>query len=149
MLRQGIERLRRADEGSALIEVALVLPLLLILAFGVVGIGRVVQAKMGVEAVVREAARVASLAETGEAAAGRGLAVGQAVASGYGLTNGSLALSVNPGSFERGGEVQASARYDVSLGDLPLLGWLHASVAGEHSERIDLYRSRWQAGRGP
>lgn len=141
--------LSKDDEGSALVEVALVLPVLLLLAFGVVGVGRVLQAQMGVSAVAREAARSASLAQDAGEASAQGLAMGQAVAQGYGLVNGSLSLVVDAGAFERGGEVQAVARYDVSLGDLPLMGWVHASVGSEHVERIDLYRSRWPTGERP
>ena len=139
-----------ADQrGAALVEVALVLPLLLLLALGVVGVGRVVQARMSVSAVAREAALVAALAQSPGEAAEQGLAAGRAVAHGYGLTNGSLRLAVDPGAFERGGQVRASAAYHVSLDDLPLMGWAGADVAAEHVERIDLYRSRWRTGGSP
>ena len=139
-----------ADQrGSALVEVALVLPLLLLLALGVVGVGRVIQARMSVSAVAREAARVAALAQSPGEAAEQGLAAGRAVAHGYGLTNGSLRLVVDPGALDRGGAVRAAAGYRVSLDDLPLMGWVHADVAAEHVERVDLYRSRWGTGGSP
>ncbi|MFN8472786.1 MAG: TadE/TadG family type IV pilus assembly protein [Anaerolineae bacterium] len=141
--------LNERDAGAALVEVALALPLLLILAFGVVGVGRVLQAQMGVSAVVREAARVAASAQDAGEAGQRGLAAGQAVATGYNLTNGSLSLTVVPGGFERGGQVRSTAHYDVSLADLPLMGWAHVGVSSEHVERIDLYRSRWNTGGQP
>ena len=48
---------RPVSRGEALLETALVLPLLLLLAFGVVGAGRVTQARLGVSAASREAAR--------------------------------------------------------------------------------------------
>ncbi len=144
-----VEPCRRDERGSALVEVALVLPLLLVLAFGVVGLSRVIQARMGVSAVVREAARSGALAqEPGEAVA-RGLSAGRTVAAGYGLTNGSLALNVDAGGFGPGGSVRASAGYTVSLGDLPLLSWASVTVASEHVERVDLYRSRWTSGGRP
>ena len=139
-----------ADQrGSALVEVALVVPLLLLLALGVIGVGRVVQARSSVSAVAREAARVAVLAQSTDEAAEQGLAAGRAVAVGYGLINGTLTLAVDPGSFERGGQVRASAGYRVSLADLPLLGWAGADVAAHHVERIDLYRSRSRTGGSP
>lgn len=136
------------QRGQALVETALVLPLLLVLAFGVIGVGRVTQARMGVDAVAREAARSAALASDPGNALSQGTARGQAVAAGYGLTNGSLQLAVNVGQFDPGGEVQASAGYTVSFGDLPLLGWAQLTVRSTHAERIDLYRSRWTAGSG-
>jgi len=135
--------------GQALVEVALVIPLLLLLAFGVVAMGRVTNAQMGVSAVAREAARAAALANNPGEAASRGVTQGQEVAAGYHLGDGSLQLAVNAGNFTRGGTVQASARYTVSLGDLPLLGWAHITVGSTHLERIDPYRSFWPAGATP
>jgi len=131
--------------GQALVEVALVIPVLLLLAFGVVAAGRVTDAQMGVSAVAREAARAAALANDSGEAANQGVTRGQEVAAGYHLGDGSLQLAVNAGNFTRGGTVQASARYTVSLGDLPLLGWAHITVGSTHLERIDLYRSFWPA----
>lgn len=135
--------------GQALVEVALVIPVLLLLAFGVVAVGRVTDAQMGVSAVAREAARAAALANDSGEAASQGVTRGQEVAAGYHLGDGSLQLAVNAGNFTRGGTVQASARYTVSLGDLPLLGWAYITVGSTHLERIDLYRSFWPAGATP
>lgn len=130
-------------------ETALIIPILLLLAFGVVAIGRVTEAQMGVDGVAREAARAAALANGAAQASNDGLARGQEVAAGHHLENGSLQLTVDPGSFQRGGDVQASARYTVSLVDLPLLGWAHITVVSAHRERIDLYRSFWSSGGSP
>ncbi len=135
--------------GQALVEVALVIPVLLLLAFGVVAVGRVSDAQMGVSAVAREAARAAALANEPGAAASQGVTRGQEVAAGYHLGDGSLHLTVNAGNFTRGGTVQTSARYMVSLGDLPLLGWAHITVGSTDLERIDLYRSFWPTGATP
>jgi Flp pilus assembly protein TadG len=145
---QTARRRRRgpAQRGQALLETALVLPVLLLLAFGVVGVGRVLQAQMAVSAVAREAARVAALAGTPSEASARGAAHALEVARGYGLTQGSLEVSVDPGELARGGQVRSAARYDVALDDLPLLGWARVTVRSEHVERVDLYRSRWSGG---
>ncbi len=139
-------RWARVQRGQALVETALVVPLLLLLAFGVVGVGRVVQSRMGVSAVAREAARAAALANDPTEARVAGLARAQEVAAGYRLTNGSLQVIVDPGSMARGSQVRAAVRYEVELGDLPLLGWVRVSLASDHLERTDLYRSRWSAG---
>ncbi len=136
----------RSQAGQALIETALVVPMLLVLALGVIGIGRVTQAQLAVSATAREAARAGALADDVGQAKERGRARGEEVAKGYGLTGGSFTLTVDPGSFERGGHVRASARYEVALDDLPLLGWARVPLASEHVERIDLYRSRWKTG---
>lgn len=143
------KRFLTGNHGQALVETVLVIPLLLLLAFGVIGVGRVMQAQMGVSAVAREAARAAALADSPEEAVIRGLARGEEVATGYRLANGSLWLGVDPGSLARGTPVRATARYVVTLDDLPLLGWVRIAVASDHVERTDLYGSRWPAGDRP
>ena len=121
----------------------MVIPLLLLLAFGAIGVGRLTQAQMGVSAVAREAARAGALANSTAEALARGTARGQEVASGYQLSNGSLRVTVESGGFARGDQVRAAVRYEMVLTDLPLLGWVRIPVASDHVERIDLYRSRW------
>lgn len=123
--------------GQALVELVLVLPLLLFLAFAVVGVGRIVQAQLGVEAVAREAARAGVAGRS----AGAGQVRGEEVARGYALTNGSLAVLVNGARFAPGGQVTGVATYEVRFDDLPLLGWARVRVRGEALEAIDLYRS--------
>ncbi len=123
--------------GQALVELALVLPLLLFLAFAVVGVGRIVQGQLGVGAVAREAARAGV---TGRSV-GVGQARGEEVARGYALTNGSLVVLIGGGRFEPGGQVAAVATYEVRFDDLPLLGWARVRVRGEALESLDLYRS--------
>jgi Flp pilus assembly protein TadG len=147
MLRSSLARQGR--QGQVLIETALVLPVLLFLAFGVIGAGRVTQARMGVDALAREAARSAALASDAGTALNLGLARGQTVAQGYGLTNGTLQVAVDVGQFDPGDQVAASASYTVSFGDLPLLTWAQLTLSGTHIERLDLYRSRWTIGSGP
>ncbi|MDE3075992.1 MAG: hypothetical protein KGJ86_11240 [Chloroflexota bacterium] len=78
-----------------------------------------------------------------------GMARGQEVASGYGLANGSLQLTVDPGALARGGEVVAQASYQVRLDDLPLMGWAQTQVSATQHEPIDLYRSRWSQVKAP
>ena len=133
-------RRRHAFRGQALVELALVLPLLLFLAFAVVGVGRVMQARLAVNAVTREAARAGAQAGASTAAAA-GMARGRDVAHGYGLTDRSLELLVDGGRFEPGGMVTSVASYEVRFDDLPLLGWAHLRVHSEAREAIDLYRS--------
>ena len=132
--------------GQALVETALVLPVLLLLAFGVVAVGRVTQAQLGVSAVAREAARAAALADDSATALAIGMERGQEVASGYLLRNGSLRIVVEPGSMARGSAVRANVTYEVRLDDLPLLGWAVVPLSSGHLERTDLYRSRWGPG---
>ena len=55
------KRPRRRDSGEALIEIALVLPILLLLSMGMLDFGRAFWAKSLVDQAAREAARVASI----------------------------------------------------------------------------------------
>jgi hypothetical protein len=130
------------ERGNALLETALVVPLLLTLGLGVVGVGRLTQAQMGVRSVAREAARSAVLATSGSAAVSRGLERAYAVAAGYGLRAGALRVAVEPGDFVRGGAVRVDVTYDVTLDDLPFLQWTSLRLSDFHVERIDLYQSR-------
>lgn len=135
-------RLLGDDSGSALLEAGLVLPALLVIAFGVVMTGRVVHAHIGVQAVAREAGRTLAAAPS----APEGLDYARlrvlAVAEGHGLASDRLGVTLDAGTFERGGTVQARASYEVALGDLPLLGLLEVTVSSSHQERVELYRSR-------
>lgn len=135
----------RGEAGNAMIEAALVIPVVLAVVFGVVMAGRVVQAKIGVQAVVREASRTLATAPS----ASEGLASAQeralAVASGYGMSPEHLEVVIDAGAFERGGTVTASATYPVQLGDLPLLGRAEVTVSSSHQQRVEQYRSRTAA----
>ena len=133
--------------GQALVETALIVPLLLMLAFGVVAAGRVAHGQMVVSAIAREAARAAALADTATDGRARGIARARDVSAGFGLDDEAIDVRVETGSFSRGGEVRASVRYVVSLQDLPFLSRVNIPVAGSHRERIDPYRSRWQSER--
>ena len=133
----------KGRRGQALLEVALVLPVLLFLAFGVIAAGRVTQAKLGVSAVAREAARAAAQSGGAAEASRRGHSRAAEVADGYGLGDGSRVVLIDAGGVGPGELVRASASYEVGFGDLPLLGWARVRVASSSGERVDLYRSRW------
>ncbi len=142
---RGKARRRRlpADEsGQALVEAALVIPVLLLLAFGVVMAGRVSHAKVAVQAAAREASRTLATAPSEPDGMAGALETGRSVAEGYGLSQERLTVDVESNGFRRGGTATAEVTYRVSLGDLPLLDRLEVTVSSSHSERIDLYRSR-------
>lgn len=63
-----LERRRAArDRGAAAVEAALVLPLLLMLVFGIIDFGRMLNAQITVTEAAREGARAASLGSSAEA----------------------------------------------------------------------------------
>jgi hypothetical protein len=128
------------------VETALAVPVLLTLAIGVIGVGRVAQARMAVGAVAREAARAGALSDSAGAAVARGEARGSQVAGDHRLTNGSLQLSVDARAYGRGGWVLAVVRYEMALDGLPLLTRVRVPVEDSHMELVDPFRSRWSAG---
>lgn len=130
------------ESGNAMIEAALVIPVVLVMVFGIVATGRVVQAQIAVQSVVREASRTLAVAPSLEDGLPAARARALAVASGQGLTPERLQLTVDPGTFARGGTVRTDASYPVTLGDLPLLGLVEVTVSSSHEQRIEQYRSR-------
>jgi len=130
------------ESGQALVEAALAIPVLLVLVFGVVAVGRVTEAKIAVQAAARESSRTLSVAPSEEQGIADALTAGENVATGYGLDGSRLTIEVDSGSFSRGGTVTSEVRYMVSLSDLPLLSFIDVDVGASHSERIDFYRSR-------
>lgn len=128
-----------------LIEAALVLPVVLVVAFGVVMAGRLVHAQVGVEAAAREAGRALARAPSRDEGLADARSRALQAAEGHGLEAARVVLVLEAGAFRRGGTVRARASYRVALGDLPLLGLVEVTVAGSHQERVGLYRGRTRA----
>ncbi len=133
---------RRGESGQALVEAAIVMPVLLVLIFGVVMAGRVVHAKIAVQAAAREASRTLATAPSEEQGLTDADAAARSAAGGYGLAADGLSVDLEPNGFERGGTVSATVSYGVDLGGLPLLDSVDVTVTSTHSERIEPYRSR-------
>ena len=133
--------MRLSARGAIVVEAAIVLPILLLLVFGVVGVERVLRAQAGVQAVAHDAARAAALAGDAGQAAGRGVAAGGSTAADYALAPAQLRLDVDASDFRPGGHVAARAGYTVGFGDLPLLGWARVSVRATDVQPVDSYRS--------
>jgi hypothetical protein len=133
-----------SERGSAAVEALLVAPVLLVLVALVVGGGQLTLDQAAVRAVARESGRMAVTALTPTEAVERGEARGKEVAAGYGLDASRLGLSINPGSFGRGSDVEVDVTYTVELSTLPAFGLLpgSAQLSANHIEPIDRYMSR-------
>ena len=140
-------RLLRGERGQAFVEAAFVLPVLLVLAFGVVMVGRVAHAKVAVQTAAREASRTLAAAPSEADGLTAAHERARSVAGGYDLSAEHLSIDVDANGFQRGGTASAEVTYRVGLGDLPLLNRIEVTVSSSHSERIELYRSR--EGPGP
>ncbi|MCY4640867.1 MAG: pilus assembly protein [Chloroflexi bacterium] len=145
MARNALRALLRpaaGESGGVLVEAALVIPLVLAVAFGVVMAGRIAHAQVGVGAVAREAGRTLAQAPSAHAGLAGARERALAVADGHGLEAAELELVLEAGAFRRGGTVRARASYRVALGDLPLYGLIEVTVRSTHRERVELYRGR-------
>ncbi|MBV9174865.1 MAG: pilus assembly protein [Chloroflexi bacterium] len=152
--------MRRRVGAQALVELALVLPLLLTLVFATAAVGRLVQVHMAVDGVAREAAREATLAPipadpasdpkwaAEQAAAGaqaRQMAInrGVDVARGYGLRGLNASdIQVDDAPFDRGAWVTVSVTYAVDQSDLPFVPFKVGPYTAHARQRVDKYRSR-------
>lgn len=132
----------RRQRGQALVESALVLPVLLVLAGGLVLVGRVVQAGVALDATVREAGRALAAAPSEAAGVPAARQRGQTVAAGYGLESGRLDLRLDSGGFARGGVATVQGQYRVPLAGLLLPSRADITIRREHRQLIDRYRSR-------
>ena len=119
---------RDARRGQALVEIAVILPVALLVVFVVNGVGRLIDGKLGVAAVARECARAAVLANGAGAAMANGYYRAGEVASGYGLDRGALNVLLSVGVFRDGDAATCVASYTVELSYLPLLDSAWASV---------------------
>jgi hypothetical protein len=150
--RPGAGRTRRRQGGQALVEMALMLPALLILALGLFAVARVTGSLLGVTAVTREAARAGVRAPDAATAWEWADARGQQVAGEYGLALENLQLDIDTSNFEVAdpgdglltpGEIRVAATYTVDLSDVPLIAWTQAQVPLQRTfaEVVDPYRS--------
>jgi len=143
MRRQIVKRIRgkssTGDRGQALVEAALVLPLVLVLALGVFAVGVVGRTDAALLAVTQEAARAAATASDASVAAAHGVARGTQVAQGYKL-QGTL-VTVDARDFRPGGQVRADATITISLATMPIFGASAITLHHQHAEPVDPFRN--------
>ncbi|MBI3648337.1 MAG: pilus assembly protein [Actinobacteria bacterium] len=115
-------RRARSERGSAAVEFALVLPLLLVVALALVEVGLLARDRLLVEAAARAGARAAAV-ETDE-----GAIRDEAVAAAPGLDATELTLTIaRAGS--RGDPVTVTIAYTDEI-RVPFVGWLVGSSVG-------------------
>ena len=103
----------------------------------------VIDAKMAVTSVAREAARSYVEAPDERTASERAVAAGRAAIVGHGRDAGRLRLEPDATDFARCGQVTFAASYPVPAITLPWIGGFGRSftVRASHSELVDPYRS--------
>lgn len=113
-------RLPTGDAGSSTAELTLVTPLLVMFLLLVVLCGRLVSARIDLDAAASAAARAASLARTETAARSQAESVAMETLSARGLTCHDAEITVS-GGFTPGGAVTVEVSCRVYLEDLVLL----------------------------
>ncbi len=139
MTRNGLQ------EGSATVELVMIAPALVLLLAVMVGAGRLVSTKSALEAVAREAGRIASDSANVDSARSQAQARAGEVVSGFGLDPNRLEVGFDAGDFERGAPLSVTVSYPIRLADLPGFGLIpdSVSVSARHVETIERYGSRW------
>jgi Flp pilus assembly protein TadG len=107
------------QRGSAVVEFALVLPLVLIVVLGLVQVGLVVRDRLLVESAARAGARAAALQDDPAAIAAASLAAGAGLDAG-------LVQVVTLRDGSRGDPVSVQITYQDQF-RVPLVGWLVGS----------------------
>jgi hypothetical protein len=134
----------RRLRAQGLLELAIVMPGVMLALMILLGLGLVLRADGGVAGVAVEAARAAALAPNATTASNAARNEAMAVAEGYGLTNGTLNLAtIDINDFRRGGEVRVVVSYVLPVGELPLLGWQVVTLRHEAFAPIDPNRTFW------
>lgn len=133
----------RGEQGSAVIETAVIVPLLVLLMFLVVVAGRVGDAREVVAGVAAEAARAASVRDDPASAQRAAVRVARRSVSRRALACSSLDVDARVGSLAPGGSVRVRVSCGVSLSELTGLRLPgNRRISGSAAAVVDRYRGR-------
>lgn len=108
------------DRGAAAVEFALVLPILLLLVFGIVEFGRIYSIQTSITAAARQGARVMALQNDSGAAT----TAAETSAQPYAVSSGQIAVGTCPDPNTTNAIVKVTVTYPVTL----LTGWFGSSI---------------------
>lgn len=130
----------KRDDGSAVLETVLVIPLILLMLAAIVGGARVTLAHQRVDAAAAQGARAASGARTASQATALAREAANAFLLDRGLDCKTMSVVADTTNFRAGGSitVKVSCRADLGSGVPGLSG--QRSISGQGSEVIDTYR---------
>lgn len=140
MARRG--RWVHSEDGSAIAELVIVAPVLLIVVVLMVALGRVDSAQGDVESAARAGVQAAVVAPDASDAQTQANAAAQASLSGAGLTCTAPQISVNTSNFVAGGWVSVSVTCVTSLADVSVPGAPGAkTLRATSSAHLDPFRA--------
>ncbi len=114
-----LSKFKKSQKGQAMVEFALVLPVLLILVLGSIDAGWLLYAKISTTAAAREAARAVSV--LGKTEYGQFQSIADAKAT---TVPGNEVVSVTPDSYTEGAKMTVTVTTSVT----PLVGFLPTSI---------------------
>lgn len=114
-----LSKFKKSQKGQAMVELALVLPVLLILVLGSIDAGWLLYAKISTTAAAREAARAVSVLDKTEYGQFQSIADAKAT-----TVPGNEVVSVTPNSYTEGAKMTVTVTTSVT----PLVGFLPTSI---------------------
>lgn len=133
---------RAREDGAAVVEVALIVPALVVLLLFIVFVGRLGTVQQDVYAATRDGSRAASLRHSVPAAVDDARRTVAATLAGRGLACGRLQVTVDTSRFVSGGTVAVATTCVVSLSDVSSIGVPGAkTITARAVAVIDRYRS--------
>ena len=134
-------QVRHVQPAQATLELALVVPGLLVGLFLITAVGLVARADGEVASVAVEAARAGALVSSAAGVEHAAIDRATAVATGYGMTLERLDVAVDGSDFRRGGSVRVEVSYQLPLDSVPLIGWGTMQLQHQAVEPVDTFRS--------
>lgn len=134
---------RRRDEGgSALVELVLLTPLVMMVMMLVIGFGRIASSRGEVDGAARDAARAASISRSADGAQAAAQDQAASTLGSRSVTCSTLDVAVDASSFGPGGHVSVDVSCTVSLGDLFLVAWPGTTTMRAHAVAVvDTFRA--------
>lgn len=132
----------QSEAGMATLEVVLALPVLIMLALFVVGLGRMAEARSTVDAAAFDAARAASLERNPDLARLVGEDAGRASIGATGIACHGLDIRVDVSNYTSGGSVTSTVSCTAILTDVNLAGFTgNKTFTSTATVPIEVWRS--------
>ena len=109
---------RQDERGVAVLELVLLTPVLVLMVYVVVGMGRLGLAREHIDAAARDAARAGSIARSADAAHAAAQSTAVEALGSHRLTCADLGVAVDTSQFRPGGWVRVEVSCTVTTSDL-------------------------------